>query len=94
LPHKLEVIKYLDWVDPIVEDIGAVNTIVNEGGVLKGYNTDWLGVVAPLEKLTSLERRKVAVIGAGGAARAAVYGLVSGGAIVKFTTELWPRLKV
>jgi len=83
LPHKLEVIKYLDWVDPIAEDIGAVNTVVNEGGVLKGYNTDWLGVVAPLEKLTSLERRKVAVIGAGGAARAAVYGLVNRGAIVK-----------
>jgi len=83
LPHKLELKKHLDWVDPIAEDIGAVNTIVNEGGVLKGYNTDWLGIIAPLEKRISLDRRKVAVIGAGGAARAAVYGLVNQGAIVK-----------
>jgi len=83
LPHKLEIKKYLDWIDPIAEDIGAVNTIVHENGVLKGYNTDWLGIVSPLEKLVSLHKRKVAVIGAGGAARAAVYGLVNRGAVVK-----------
>jgi shikimate dehydrogenase len=82
LPHKLEVMPYLDEIDPVAEKIGAVNTIVNEGGKLIGYNTDWLGVVAPLEKLVSLKGKKVAVLGAGGAARAAVYGLVNRGADV------------
>lgn len=75
MPHKLEIMKYLDKIDPTAKEIGAVNTIVNDNGVLVGYNTDWLGVVEPLKIRTSLSNKKVAVIGAGGAARAIVYGL-------------------
>lgn len=75
VPHKIEVIKYLDNIDKIAEKIGAVNTIVNDNGVLKGYNTDWLGVVVPLEKMTSLKNKTVALIGAGGAARAVAFAL-------------------
>ncbi len=82
IPHKLEVMPYLDHIDPVAEKIGAVNTIVNEVGRLIGYNTDWLGVVNPLRELTELQGKRAVVLGAGGAARAAVYGLVQSGAEV------------
>ncbi len=81
IPHKLEVMRYLDEIDPIAEKIGAVNTVVNENGTLKGYNTDWLGTVIPLEnKIGSLNGKSVALIGAGGAARAMAYGVIEKGA--------------
>lgn len=80
IPHKMEVMSHLDEVDEVAKKIGAVNTIVNENGALKGYNTDWIGVVAPLEKVTSLVNKTVALIGAGGAARAAAYGVTQRGA--------------
>lgn len=82
MPHKEIVMPYLDVVDPVAKDIGAVNTIVQENGKLSGYNTDWIGTVEPLQKLTDLKSKKVAVIGAGGAARAMIYGLVRAGANV------------
>ena len=82
IPHKMEVIQYLDEIDPIAQKIGAVNTVVNDNGILKGYNTDWLGAVTPLEKITTLKDKNVALIGAGGAARACGYGLVERGANV------------
>lgn len=81
IPHKVAVMKYLDEIDPIAEKIGAVNTVVNENGNLKGYNTDWLGVVTPLEKIGKpLKNMKVALLGAGGAARAMAYGVTQKGA--------------
>jgi shikimate dehydrogenase len=83
VPHKVEVMKYLDRIDPVAQKIGAVNTVVNDNGVLKGYNTDWLGTVIPLEKITSLKGKKVALIGAGGAARAMAYGVIEKGALLK-----------
>jgi shikimate dehydrogenase len=87
IPHKIEVVQYLDEVDEIARQIGAVNTVVNESGKLIGYNTDWLGVITPLEEILSqrkdtLENKKAAVIGAGGAARAVVYGLKKKGVAV------------
>ena len=83
LPHKLEVMKYLDEIDPVAREIGAVNTVINDNGVLKGYNTDWLGAIKPLEKVTSLVGKKVALLGAGGAARAIAYGVMAKGAKLK-----------
>lgn len=90
MPHKLKILEYLNEIDPIAKQIGAVNTVVNENGFLKGYNTDWLGVVTPLKKLTNLNGKKVAIIGAGGAARAVVYGLLKQGADISviFNREL------
>lgn len=82
MPHKIAVMPYLDEIDEMAKKIGAVNTIVNEAGRLKGYNTDWLGVVTPLEAITRLGNKRVALIGAGGAARACVAGLQSRGAHV------------
>lgn len=77
IPHKIEVMKYLDEIDETAKKIGAVNTVLNKNGKLIGFNTDWLGVVIPLEKITSLKDKKVLVLGAGGASRAVVFGLLN-----------------
>ncbi len=79
-PHKVAIMEYLDEIDEVARKIGAVNTVVNNNGVLKGYNTDWLGAVLPLEQLTALRDKKVALLGAGGAARAIAYGITTKGA--------------
>ena len=82
-PHKSSVIELLDWVDAEAQEIGAVNTIVIENGLLHGYNTDVYGFIEPLrERVGSLADARVAVIGAGGAARAAVWSLTKDGARV------------
>jgi len=76
VPHKIAVIPFLDEIDSIAKKIGAVNSVVNANGILKGYNTDWIGAICPLKKMIDLAHKKVLVIGAGGAARAVVYGLM------------------
>lgn len=76
MPHKQEVMKYLDEIDPTASRIGAVNTVVNDDGKLKGYNSDWIGAVTALEERIKLKGKKIILIGAGGAARAIAYGLV------------------
>ncbi len=82
MPYKLEILPLLDRIDPLAERIGAVNTVVNDGGTLTGYNTDAEGAALALEERGPLEGRRVVVIGAGGAARAVVFGLASRGARV------------
>jgi 3-dehydroquinate dehydratase/shikimate dehydrogenase len=82
-PHKLIVMDRLDWVEPSAKEIQAVNTIVIKGGELHGYNTDAIGFVRPLrQKFGSLKNARCAVIGAGGAARAALWALRNEGAHV------------
>jgi shikimate dehydrogenase len=76
IPHKVAVIPLLDELDPLADKIGAVNTIVNNDGVLKGYNTDAGGFLhALLEQGIEPERKNVVIIGAGGVARAAAFVL-------------------
>ncbi len=82
IPHKIEVISHLDGLDPMAERIGAVNTVVRRDGRLIGYNTDAFGAVAALAEKTEIFNKKVAVIGAGGAARAVGFGVRSEGAHV------------
>src|SRR6201996_854380 len=83
MPLKQEVLKHLENMDPISSQVGACNTIVRaQDGKLYGFNTDVGGILRPLEKRLSLAGIKVLVLGAGGAARAAVFGLVSKGAEV------------
>ncbi len=82
IPHKLAIVPFLDFVDSTAQRIGAVNTVVVEGDELHGYNTDVTGVMKPLEELVDLKGAEVAVLGAGGAARAVCYGLNQRGAIV------------
>ena len=82
-PHKQAVMEHLDWIDPTAQEIGAVNTVVIDGDRLLGYNTDAAGLIAPLlTRFGSLKDRRVAVIGAGGAARAAIWALTKQGANV------------
>jgi len=80
IPHKLAIIPYLDFVDATAKAIGAVNTVVIEGDELHGYNTDVIGAMKPLEELVDAHGARVAVIGAGGSARAICYGLSRRGA--------------
>jgi shikimate dehydrogenase len=80
MPHKQAILKYLNEIDETVEAIGAVNTVINTGGKLIGYNTDWIGFLTPLKKVCNLEGKSVALIGAGGAARAACFALKKCGA--------------
>jgi 3-dehydroquinate dehydratase / shikimate dehydrogenase len=83
MPLKLEVLPHLDHIDPLARRIGAVNTLrVSADGKLSGYNTDVHGVVNPLAQRIQLKGARIAILGAGGAARAAVFGLVDAGAEV------------
>jgi 3-dehydroquinate dehydratase/shikimate dehydrogenase len=80
-PHKLSVAKHLDQLDQTAREIGAVNTIVVEGDALHGYNTDAAAFLAPLEEMIGpIRNLPVALIGAGGAARAALWALKRAGA--------------
>ena len=81
-PHKSAVIEHLDWVEPKALEIGAVNTVVVEEGALHGYNTDAEAAITPLAKVIELGDARVAVIGAGGAARAVLWSLRERGARV------------
>jgi shikimate dehydrogenase len=79
IPHKLDVIGYLDEVEPLARRIGAVNTVAIEGERLLGYNTDVMGAMSPLDDVFDVRGARVAVLGAGGAARAVLYGLAERG---------------
>jgi shikimate dehydrogenase len=71
IPHKIEIIKYMDTLADSAKRIGAVNTIENHGGRLIGHNTDAIGGVKALtEKYGELSESRVVLLGAGGAARA------------------------
>ncbi len=75
-PHKQTIIRYLDEIDETAKKIGAVNTVKIENGKLFGYNTDAQGFIEPLKNsYGDLREAKVAVFGAGGAARACIYAL-------------------
>jgi 3-dehydroquinate dehydratase / shikimate dehydrogenase len=83
MPLKLELLPHLANMDALTSRIGACNTLrTGADGKLYGFNTDVAGVVRPLEKRIHLKGAKVAILGAGGAARAAVFGLVEHGAEV------------
>lgn len=82
MPHKLRIIEHLDAIDDDARAIGAVNSVVNDGGRLTGYNVDWLGAIRAVEEVTNPRGLDAAVIGAGGGARAIAYGLARAGAKV------------
>jgi 3-dehydroquinate dehydratase/shikimate dehydrogenase len=84
MPYKEAILPYLDNTDSHTTKIGACNTVVRaQDGKLYGFNTDTSGVVRPLERrLSTLQDAKILVLGAGGAARAAVFGLAERGAEV------------
>lgn len=72
MPYKKKVLPYLDKVDEYAQLIGSVNTIVQKDGRLTGYNTDGLGFLKSLPKNFSIDKKKMVLLGAGGAATAIV----------------------
>jgi 3-dehydroquinate dehydratase/shikimate dehydrogenase len=83
MPLKRDVMPLLERTDPLSAKIGAVNTILRaQDGKFYGFNTDVAGIIAPLERRLSLKNAKILVLGAGGAARAAVFGCRDKGAEV------------
>lgn len=78
IPHKIEVMKYLDEIDEVAQLIGAVNTIDFKS--MKGYNTDGIGAVKAIEEVTSIKNKNVVVAGAGGASRAISFYIAKYGA--------------
>jgi 3-dehydroquinate dehydratase/shikimate dehydrogenase len=83
MPLKQEIMSHLERTDPLSARIGACNTVLRaQDGKLYGFNTDVAGITGPLEKRMPLAGARVLVLGAGGAARAAVFGLREKGANV------------
>lgn len=79
LPFKVAVMEYLDDIDTDALEIGAVNTVVNENGRLIGHNTDWSGLILALKKAIVIRDKTIVIVGAGGTARAAAYGILREG---------------
>jgi shikimate dehydrogenase len=79
IPHKTSVIDLMDDLDETASRINAVNTIVNIDGRLVGYNTDSTGALRALSDKIDIKAKKVAIVGAGGAARAIGFGIKSEG---------------
>ena len=81
IPHKEHLVELVDDVDAMARNIGAVNTVVNRGGVLAGFNTDAYGFIKSLKDKANFEPRgkTVLLLGAGGAAKAAAYALAGEG---------------
>ncbi len=76
IPHKVAAVPFLDSVEPTARHIGAINTIVAEGGTLTGHNTDAIGALRALrEGGAELKGRQVVMLGSGGAARAIAFAL-------------------
>jgi len=83
MPLKQDIMAHLEKTDPLSAKIGACNTVLRaQDGNLYGFNTDVAGIIGPLEKRMSLRGAKALVLGAGGAGRAAVFGLRDKGADV------------
>ena len=78
IPHKIEVMEYLDEIDEVAGLIGAVNTIDFKD--MKGYNTDGIGAVRAIEEATSIKDKNVVIAGAGGASRAISFYIAKYGA--------------
>jgi shikimate dehydrogenase len=78
IPHKVDVMQYLDELDEVARLIGAVNTIDFKN--LKGYNTDGIGAVKAIEEVTSIKNKNVLIAGAGGASRAISFYIAKYGA--------------
>lgn len=82
IPHKQEIMGFLDECDAAALKIGAVNTVAVKRGKMVGYNTDYVGVMKALETWGSVRGKRVLIVGGGGAARAATFACVDAGAEV------------
>ncbi|MZH42147.1 MAG: shikimate dehydrogenase [Nitrospinae bacterium] len=85
MPAKEQIMPLLDRVDETARKIGAVNTVVKEGGAWVGYNTDCSGAISALEACTSLSGKNVLILGSGGTAKAIGYGVKEKGGKLTIT---------
>ena len=91
MPYKEEIVEHLDNTDSFTAKTGACNTVVrSQDGKLYGFNTDTSGIVRPLEQRLPLSNARILVLGAGGAARAAVFGLKERGAQISILNRSLP----
>jgi shikimate dehydrogenase/3-dehydroquinate dehydratase type I len=81
IPFKIAVMELLDDIHDDALKVGAVNTIINNNGRLTGFNTDWLGLILTLKEAMPIKDKRFLILGAGGTARAAVYGIMKEGGI-------------
>ena len=93
IPHKESIVPFLNDIDEDAEKIGAVNTVVKREGKLIGYNTDWIGFLKALEEKTSVSGKKVLILGAGGAARAAAYAVKKAGGHFTVSSRTFEKAK-
>ncbi len=95
IPHKVAVIQFLDELDQLADKIGAINTIVNDDGVLKGYNTDATGFLQALqERGIEPKGKNVVIFGAGGASRAISFILAERGSSLVILNRTWDKAKI
>ncbi|MBA7478031.1 Shikimate dehydrogenase (NADP(+)) [subsurface metagenome] len=95
IPHKVAVIPFLDELDHLADKIGAINTIVNNDGVLKGYNTDATGFLQALrERGIEPKGKSVVILGAGGASRAISFILAEKGSSLVILNRTWNKAKI
>lgn len=80
IPHKITAMNYVDELDDVSRGIGAINTIVNDDGVLSGCNTDYVAALKALEEKTMLQGKKAVLLGSGGVALTIATGLKRSGA--------------
>lgn len=91
-PYKERALSLVDELDPMAEKVGAINTVHNSGKLV-GYNTDCIGILSPLQKRMPIAGKSFVVLGAGGAARAAVFALTEAGGRVCVCNRTQPRAK-
>jgi len=76
IPHKVRAVEHMDSLDPVARKIGSINTIVNQNGKLKGFNSDGMGALKALhDHRVDLNGKSILVLGAGGVARAISFSL-------------------
>jgi shikimate dehydrogenase len=93
-PYKEKIKKYIDVVHDEAKILGSINTIVNKDGILHGYNTDYFGVTESfVDAGISVEGKRCLVVGAGGAGKAAAYGLHKKGAKVTIINRTYSKSK-
>ncbi|MCH7959527.1 MAG: shikimate dehydrogenase [Candidatus Hydrogenedentes bacterium] len=86
IPHKIAVMEHLDEIEPLAQQVGSVNTILNRDGRLFGYTTDGLGALRALDEAgVSLSGKRVLMLGSGGAARAVAFAIAQKNEIAGLT---------
>lgn len=88
IPYKEQIIPYLDRLDPVAREIGAVNTIkIEEDNSLTGHNTDYFGFMESLKPFLKTEHKKALILGTGGASKAVAYALQKLGISYSFVSR-------